>query len=94
MRQVLAGGGDCSGLGGYFDLSGDAIESLPPVMRLEGGIVHAGLSWLFERLMGELREPRADGSLIAEHLSQTLLVEALRLHLAPSLTARKAGSLA
>ena len=33
-------------------------------------------------LMRELREPQPGSSLIAEHLAQTLLIEALRLHLA------------
>lgn len=84
--SVMAGGGECSGLGGYFELGGTAaaplLQALSPVMRLERGAVHAGLSWLVERLMGELRVPRAGGRLIAEHLAQTLLVEALRLHMA------------
>lgn len=82
---VVAGGGACSGLGGFFELAGDAagqlLKALPPVVRLEAGADHAGLWWLIDRLMSELRTPRPGGRLIAEHLSQTLLVEALRLHL-------------
>ena len=81
----IDGGGACRGLGGYFELSGAATEhllrSLPPVVHLGGGADAAGLLWLVERLMAEMRIPRPGGRLIAEHLSQTLLAEALRLHL-------------
>lgn len=83
---VVEGGGSCSGLGGYFALTGataaSLLEALPPVVRLDASTGDAGLWWLVERLMSELRRPRPGGRLIAEHLSQTLLVEALRLHLA------------
>lgn len=82
---TIDGGGACLGLGGYFELSGAATEqllrSLPPVVHLGMGSDAAGLLWLVERLMAEMRVPRPGGRLIAEHLSQTLLVEALRLHL-------------
>ncbi|WP_242140333.1 AraC family transcriptional regulator [Sphingomonas sp. TREG-RG-20F-R18-01] len=77
---------ECSGLGGYFEMAGSATDSLlhalPPVVRLGAGADASGLVWLVDRLMAELRTPRPGGRLIAEHLSQTLLVEALRLHLA------------
>ena len=83
---TISGGGSCRGLGGYFELSGAATEpllrSLPPVVHLGAGADAAGLLWLVERLMFELRVPRLGGRLIAEHLSQTLLVAPLRLHLA------------
>ena len=82
---TIDGGGACRGLGGYFELSGAATEpllrSLPPVVHLGVGANATGLLWLVERLMAEMRIPRPGGRLIAEHLSQTLLVEALRLHL-------------
>ena len=88
--------GDCSGLGGYFEMAGIAadqlLQALPPVVRLDVGVGvgvgagagASGLVWLVDRLMAELRTPRPGGRLMAEHLSQTLLVEALRLHLATS----------
>jgi AraC-like DNA-binding protein len=82
---TIDGGGACRGLGGYFELSGAAtgqlLRSLPPVVHLGVGANATGLLWLVERLMAEMRTPRLGGRLIAEHLSQTLLVEALRLHL-------------
>ena len=83
---IFEEGGDCSGLGGYFEMAGMAadqlLRALPPVVRLGAGADASGLSWLVDRLMAELRTPRPGGRLIAEHLSQTLLVEAFRLHVA------------
>jgi AraC-like DNA-binding protein len=83
---VVQGGGACSGLGGYFELggrmAGPLLAALPAVVRLEAGVDGAALRWLVGRLMRELRDPRPGGRLVAEHLSQTLLVEALRQHLA------------
>jgi AraC-like DNA-binding protein len=83
---IFEEGGDCRGLGGYFEMAGMAadqlLRALSPVVRLGAGADASGLLWLVDRLMAELRTPRPGGRLIAEHLSQTLLVEALRLHLA------------
>jgi AraC-like DNA-binding protein len=83
---IFEEGGDCRGLGGYFEMTGMAadqlLRALPSVVRLGAGADASGLVWLVNRLMAELRTPRPGGRLIAEHLSQTLLVEALRLHLA------------
>jgi len=83
---VLNGGGGCSGVGGYFDFDGlhaDILLSmLPPVVHIRTEASKAALRWFVERLMGELRAPQPGSSLIAEHLAQTLLIEALRLHLA------------
>jgi AraC-like DNA-binding protein len=42
----------------------------------------AALRGSIERLICEMREPLPGSTLIAEHLAQSLLVEALRLHLA------------
>ncbi len=85
--SVLEGGG-CCGMGGYFELANPCatalLTALPPVVRLETRTAGGALRWLVERLMGELREPRPGNRLIAEHLSQTLLIEALRLHLSSS----------
>ncbi|MEN3745846.1 AraC family transcriptional regulator [Sphingomonas sp. HF-S3] len=83
---IFGTGGSFSGLGGYFEIGGVTVDALlralPSVVRLGGGSDAAGLLWLVERLMAELRVPRPGGRLMAEHLSQTLLIEALRLHLA------------
>ena len=82
---VLNGGGGCAGVGGYFDFEGLHAElllgMLPPLVLISAGADRAALRWSIERLMSELREPRPGSSLIAEHLAQALLIEALRLHL-------------
>lgn len=83
---VLNGGGDCSGVGGFFDFTGLHTEMLlgilPPIVHIRAEATKAALGWLIERLMGELRDPQPGGTLMAGHLAQTLLIEALRLHLA------------
>ncbi len=83
---VLNGGGDVSGMGGYFGFEGMHAElllgMLPPVVHIRVEADKAGLRWSIERLMRELREPQPGSTLIAEHLAQALLIEGLRLHLA------------
>ena len=83
---VLNGGGDISGMGGYFGFEGMHAElllaMLPPVVHIRAEAHKAALRWSIERLMQELREPKPGSTLIAEHLAQALLIEALRLHLA------------
>jgi AraC-like DNA-binding protein len=82
---VLGGGGSCSGVGGYFDFEGPhaslLLSMLPPVVHLRVESDKATLRSSIERLMRELRTPLPGGSLIAGHLAQALLIEALRLHL-------------
>ncbi len=83
---VLGGGGGLAGMGGYFGFEGTHAElllgMLPPVLHIRAEADRAGLRWSIERLMRELREPQPGSTLIAEHLAQALLIEALRLHLA------------
>jgi len=82
---TLNGGGDCSGVGGFFHFSGfhadQLLSILPPVVLIRAEATRAALSWLIERLMAELRQPQPGGTLLAGHLAQMLLIEALRLHL-------------
>jgi AraC-like DNA-binding protein len=82
---VVDGGGSCSGIGGYFDFAGRHAErllgELPQVLHFTSEAEKAILRGSIERLMRELREPAPGSALIAEHVAQTLLVEALRLHL-------------
>ncbi len=82
---VLNGGGDCAGVGGYFDFAGMHADlllgMLPPVVHIGAEADRADLRWSIERLMRELRRPRPGSDLIAGHLAQSLLIEALRLHL-------------
>jgi AraC-like DNA-binding protein len=83
---VLNGGGGVSGVGGYFSFEGMHAElllgMLPPVVHIRAEANKAALRWSIERLMRELREPQPGSALIAEHLAQAMLIEALRLHLA------------
>lgn len=83
---VLNGGGDVAGVGGYFGFEGPhadlLLALLPPVVHIRAEAERAGLRGSIERLMRELRDPQPGGALIAEHLAQALLIEALRLHLA------------
>lgn len=83
---LLNGGGDVAGVGGYFGFEGMHAElllgMLPPIVHIRAEADKAGLRWSIDRLMRELREPQPGSALIAEHLAQALLVEALRLHLA------------
>jgi AraC-like DNA-binding protein len=83
---VLNGGGGCAGVGGYFHFDGLHAEMLlgllPSIVHITGEASKAALRSSIERLMIELREPQPGSTLIAEHLAQALLVEALRLLLA------------
>jgi len=82
---VLNGGGGCQGVGGYFEFEGMHAELLlgvlPPVVYISAEEGRDDLRWSIERLMRELRNPQPGGALLGEHLTQALLIEALRLHL-------------
>ncbi len=82
---TINGGGDCFGIGGFFDFEGRHVELLldvlPAAVHIRSEASRATLGVLIGRLMQELREPQLGSALIAGHLAQTLLVEALRLHL-------------
>ncbi|WP_420380997.1 AraC family transcriptional regulator [Novosphingobium sp.] len=83
---VLNGGGSCTGVGGFFGFSGKHAERLlgmlPPVVHIRTEPDKLALRSSIERLMRELRVQRPGHALIAGHLAQALLIEALRLHLA------------
>ena len=82
---VINGGGEVSGVGGYFAFAGGhadlLLNLLPSVVHFSAVADRTILRGSVERLMQELREPQPGGALIAEHLAQTLLIQALRLHL-------------
>jgi AraC-like DNA-binding protein len=85
---VIDGGGTCFGIGGYFAFRNPQadllLSGLPPMIVLRGARVSPILVALIERLMAELREAQPGGDLLAEHLAQMLLVEALRAHMRDS----------
>jgi AraC-like DNA-binding protein len=83
---TLNGGGDIEGVGGFFKFgsvqSKRLLGILPPLIHIRAGLTDGALIWLVGRLMLELRNPQPGGALVARHLAQAMLVEALRLHLA------------
>ncbi len=80
------GGGDVSGVGGYFGLEGNhagiLLGMLPPIVHIRNEADKLALRWSIERMMAELREPQPGSFLVLQHLAQMLLVQALRAHLA------------
>jgi len=83
---TLNGGGDCFGIGGWFDFAGRHADILlgvlPPIVHIRKDADRAALRWSLERIMQELREPQPGGALVAHHLAHMVLIQALRLHLA------------
>lgn len=86
---TLNGGGDLLGFGGYFAFqsthAGLLMDALPDIALVNDPGAGLRLRNAIEGLMTELRDPLPGGALIAEHLAQSLLVQALRLHLAPAM---------
>ena len=87
---TLNGGGDCFGVGGWFDFAGPhagiLLSVLPPIVHIRKDADRAALRWSLERMMQELREPQPGGTLVAQHLAQLVLIQALRIHLAEGLS--------
>lgn len=83
------GGGEATGVGGYFVFTGlhetVLLALLPPVIHIRNAEDRASILWIMEMMMRELREPQPGGSLIAQHLGHTMLVLALRRHLGKGL---------
>ena len=76
-------------LGSYFALEGDGrflLDVLPPVVTLDNTSQRGSMRWTVERLVQEIKNPRPGGTLIAQQLAYTLVVEALRLHLSDEST--------
>jgi AraC-like DNA-binding protein len=75
-------------LGSHFALEGDArflLDLLPPVVMLQNEPQKESMRWAVERILLEMRDPQPGGTLVAQQIAYTLLVEALRLHLADGL---------
>ena len=72
--------------GGFFGFTGSHAEmllhSLPPIVHIRRESDKAAMRWSLERLREELRDPQPGSSLIAQQLAYTMLIQALRLHLA------------
>ncbi len=72
--------------GGHFALTGGLAElllqSLPPIVHIRSESDKAAMRWSLERMREELRDQRPGGSLIVQQLAYTMLIQALRLHVA------------
>lgn len=80
------GGGDVFLVGSRFEVNGRHAEvllrTLPPLIQVKASGDQAKLRWFIELMMEELREAHPGSSLVAQHLSHMILVQALRLYLA------------
>ena len=80
------GGGDCMVAGGNFVFSGRPasflLGVLPPVVHLRKESDRVKMRWCMEQIRQELSDPQPGGVLIAQQLVYTMLITALRLHLA------------
>ena len=87
--SVWNGGGDVSGVGGYFGFEKNhasiLLGMLPPIVHIKKEADKLALRWSIERMMAELREPQPGSFLVLQHLAHMLLVQALRAHLAEGL---------
>jgi AraC-like DNA-binding protein len=63
------------------------LQSLPPIVHIRRESDKAAMRWSLERMREELRDPQPGGSLIAQQLAYTMLIQALRLHLADAASA-------
>ncbi len=78
-------GNDFFLLGSHFALAGDArflLDALPPIVMLEDETHRESTRWAVERMLREMRDFQPGGTLVAQQVAYTLLVEALRLHIA------------
>lgn len=77
--------------GGFFAFTGShaevLLQSLPPIVHIRRESDKAAMRWSLERMREELRDPQPGGSLIAQQLAYTMLIQALRLHLSDAASA-------
>lgn len=87
--NTVNGGGHFLIVGGHFALSGNhakvLLGALAPIVHIRKESDKAALRWAIERMMQELRERQPGGFLLAQQLAYTMLIQALRLHLAEGL---------
>jgi AraC-like DNA-binding protein len=89
--NTINGGGSFLIVGGHFSLSGAHADillgALSPIVHIRKESDKAALRWAIERMMQELRERQPGGFLVTQQLAYTMLIQALRLHLAEGLQA-------
>ncbi|MBF6637634.1 AraC family transcriptional regulator [Rouxiella silvae] len=86
-REVAKSGDEpCFMVGGHFVLTGNhaalLLGSLPPVVHIQNESDKAAIRWSLDRISQEVRFPQPGSSLITQQLAYTMLIQALRLHLA------------
>jgi AraC-like DNA-binding protein len=88
---LINGGGNCCIVGGHFAFIGNhagiLLGVLPPIVHLRKESDKAAMRWSLERMRDELRHPQPGSSLIAQQIAYTMLIQALRLHLADASSA-------
>ena len=84
--NLYNGGGQFFSVCGNFELVGEhagiLLGVLPPIVHIYKDADKAVLRWCVDQMMHELRDARPGNSLVIEHLSHMMLVQALRLHMA------------
>ncbi len=78
-------GNDFFVLGSHFALEGDArflLNVLPPIVMLEDDAHREPVRWAVERMLHEMRDYKPGGTLVAQQMAYTLLIEALRRYVA------------
>ncbi|WP_061933722.1 AraC family transcriptional regulator [Aureimonas sp. AU22] len=82
---TLNGGGSFALVGSRFAIEGRlaslVLDGLPALVHVSGATDRAVLLWLVEQMRREVRDRKAGGALVAQHLAHMMLVQALRLHL-------------
>ena len=82
---TVSPGEDFLALGSHFDLGNDAsflLDVLPPVVFVEDETQQELTRWAVKRILHEMRNPLPGGTLVAQQVAYTILIDALRLHLA------------
>ena len=80
----ISPGDDVLLLGSHFALEGDArflLDVLPPIVMLTDEAHRASIRWAVERILREMRDHQPGGTLVAQQVAYTLLIDALRLYL-------------
>jgi hypothetical protein len=76
--RTVNGAGGCFIVGGFFTLAAHharmLLGVLPPIVHVRDAAAKAALRWSVERMMQELREPRPGSDMMAQHLTQMMLV--------------------
>ncbi len=70
-------------LGSHFSFDGDAsflLDVLPAVVHVIGAKQGGSMRWAVQRILDEMRYPNPGGTLIAQQMAHTLLIDALRLY--------------